>query len=251
MTIQTTSNTLNFIGTGSAFNVELGNNGAYIKQGRELFLIDCGASAFGRIRKSDMLQGIEEIHVLLTHTHTDHIGSIGSLIEFVFFGGLGKFANPAVTIYAPNAIGPANRKVSLVDFLTFVGIEDHMYHLVQFESTCHIPNIGHVEAVAVEHVPHLNCFAYIINLDNGKRVYYSGDSNMIPTRILRELHEGNFDAFYQDTCKAEYPGNVHLPITTLAELVKPHARHAVHIMHLDNACLVEEASELGFQVVTA
>ena len=42
---------LKFIGTGSAFNQDLGNTSAYIKDGETLLLIDCGETVFQRIKE--------------------------------------------------------------------------------------------------------------------------------------------------------------------------------------------------------
>ena len=43
--------TIDFIGNGSCFNTEFGNNAAYYKeeQGKRLLLIDCGESIFERV----------------------------------------------------------------------------------------------------------------------------------------------------------------------------------------------------------
>jgi hypothetical protein len=46
---------LKFIGTGSAFNTNLGNTSAYIKYDNDLLLIDCGESIFERLIKNDIL----------------------------------------------------------------------------------------------------------------------------------------------------------------------------------------------------
>ena len=42
---------LKFIGTGSAFNTELGNTSAYIKQNKTLLLIDAGPTVFARAKE--------------------------------------------------------------------------------------------------------------------------------------------------------------------------------------------------------
>lgn len=72
---------------------------------------------------------------------------------------------------------------------------------------------------------------------------------MIPAAVLNELVDGGFDEFYQDTCVAEYPGNVHLPLSLLTELIPAAVRSKVYCMHLDAGFPVKEAIDRGFNVV--
>ena len=76
---------LNFLGRGSAFNPKEGNTSAYFIENNELFLIDCGEDIFERIIKNNVLKDIEKINALITHTHSDHIGSLGSLIMYSYY----------------------------------------------------------------------------------------------------------------------------------------------------------------------
>jgi len=73
---------LEFISTGSAFNAALGNNSAYYKAGKSLVLFDCGGSVFGTMVRGGLLSGVADIMVVITHTHPDHVGSLGDLILY-------------------------------------------------------------------------------------------------------------------------------------------------------------------------
>jgi ribonuclease BN (tRNA processing enzyme) len=235
---------LNFIGCGSAFNTELGNNGAFIKKDNVLFLIDCGSSTFGRIQQLNLLQDVEQICVLMTHTHADHVGSLGDLILYGYYS-MGKLFEPNVTVFAPFEL-----KIGYI--LSLMGVEENTYRLSQFSESAgfHYGDF-HIRftPVHVEHVKELRCYGYIIHSDD-KVVYYSGDSNMIPESVLIAFENGEFDLFYQDTCKADYEGNVHLSLRKLDELIDYNLRDRVYCMHLDNGFNKEEAEELGFNVVT-
>lgn len=235
---------LNFIGCGSAFNTELGNNGAFIKKDNVLFLIDCGSSTFGRIQKLNLLQEVEHICVLLTHTHSDHVGSLGDLILYGYYS-MGKLFEPSVTVFAPYDL-------KIKHLLKMMGVEGNTYKLIQFSESAgfHYDDF-HIRftPVTVKHVEELNCFGYIIHYNN-KVIYYSGDSNMIPESILTAFENGEFDLFYQDTCKADYEGNVHLSLRKLDELIEFNLRDKVYCMHLDNGFNKVEAQELGFNVVS-
>ena len=237
---------LNFIGNGAAFNTALGNNNAYRKEGSHLFLIDCGSTNFSRLIERNLLDGIEEITVLQTHLHSDHVGSLGDLIGYAFYI-LATKQTPKVTILAPEAL-----KEDLQNILQAEGITDDQYDLTVLDDKyepADLPGITSIETYEVTHVPHLRCFAYLFVMD-GKTVYYSGDCNMIPEAILEKLLSGEIDVFYQDTSKADFEGNVHLSLRKLSELVPPEKRNIIHCMHLDVSFSVEEAKALGYQVTS-
>ncbi|HFK1435080.1 TPA: MBL fold metallo-hydrolase [Bacillus cereus] len=233
---------LNFIGCGSAFNTKLGNNGAFIKSDDILFLIDCGSSTFERIQRAGLLEGVNHIEVLLTHTHPDHVGSLGDLIFYGFYS-MGELMKPNVTVFTPY-----NLKIR--HLLKMMGVDEGTYKLCQFDKTAGI-HYGdfhmNFEAIPVTHVAELDCFGYLISYQN-KLAYYSGDSNDIPQNILHDFDKGKIDLFYQDTCKADYEGNVHLSLRKLNDLIWVN-RDRVYCMHLDNGFDVKEAEELGFNIV--
>ena len=58
---------LNFIGTGSAFNTELGNNSAFVKNNDSLILIDCGGTVFHRLQELSLLDGLQNLYIVITH----------------------------------------------------------------------------------------------------------------------------------------------------------------------------------------
>lgn len=236
---------LNFIGCGSAFNTELGNNGAFVKSDNVLFLIDCGSSTFSRIQQSELLKDVEEICVLLTHTHADHIGSLGDLILYSYYS-MGKLTEPILHVFAPYDLG-------IRHLLKMMGVEGNTYNLTQFDISAgfHYGDFHiNFEPIPVNHVKELDCYGYIIHYEN-KIIYYSGDCYEIPQDIVDSLHDGEFDVFYQDTCKADYEGNVHLSLRKLDEVIHDHARNKVYCMHLDGEFKINEAKELGFNVVNS
>ena len=74
-----------FLGWGAAFNPKEGNNSAYFVENNQLFLIDCGESIFERLIESGVLERIQSINLMITHTHSDHVGSLGSLVMYSFY----------------------------------------------------------------------------------------------------------------------------------------------------------------------
>ena len=76
---------LNFIGTGSAFNTELGNTSAFVKKNNSLLLIDCGGTVFHRFQELNIFEGLENLYIIITHTHPDHVGSLGEVIFYSYY----------------------------------------------------------------------------------------------------------------------------------------------------------------------
>lgn len=236
---------LKFIGSGSAFNTKLGNNSAYYKEGNQLLLIDCGSNIFHRIKESNLLESVEQIHVLVTHTHADHVGSLADLILYTYYSH-GEFAKAKVNVYfisntSVDSILALNGCVDgvhynsvVVNYITPKAIEGTNISFYFFDS---------------EHVDEIP--SYSIELKIGETlVYYSGDTSHIDRITLSAIENDFYNLAYIDTCKADYEGNVHLSLRKLSELIKPELRHKVWCMHLDEGFNREEAQELGFNVVT-
>src|SRR5574344_298128 len=76
---------LKFLGRGSAFNVEEGNTAAYFKIDKNLILIDCGELIFERLITKKILDDVDDIYVFITHLHSDHVGSLLSLINYAYY----------------------------------------------------------------------------------------------------------------------------------------------------------------------
>lgn len=232
---------LKFIGNGSAFNVERGNNSAFYIKGEEMLLIDCGSNIFERILKANLLQGIKHIHILVTHTHADHVGSLADLILYTYYSH-GEFAKIKVNVYSTHWIG-------IEELLKLNGViesEHYYYNELRLNKETNI-GICYVTAVPSIHVKELSSNSYIIKIYN-KKIYYSGDLNVLHKVDRAMINLQEYDYSYIDTCKADYEGNVHLSLRKLSEAIKPDARHKVWCMHLDNGFDIDEAKKLGFNV---
>lgn len=237
---------LKFIGTGSAFNVKRGNNSAYFKSedGSTLYLIDCGSTTYSRLIDRKIMSGVLFVRVIITHTHPDHIGSLGDLIFHLSYN-IGLYDCIRTTVYAP-------KEMNVVDILKHQGLVDDVHYIykdipedgiwidAEFNDACY------VVPVKVNHVAELECRGYIITQGN-KKIYYSGDANMIPEDILMILNQRGFTHFYQDVSGAS-KNPVHLTYTQLLEMVSPDALDRVTIMHLDDKMDYEEARILGIKI---
>ena len=230
---------LKFIGTGSAFNTKLGNTSAYIKENNTLLLLDCGELTFDRILSLNLLNDVNEVHIAVTHTHPDHIGSLGSLIFYCYFI---KKIKPI--FHAADT--------DCIRVLQYMGITEEHCNFDSI-SPCIIENLD-VLLTFIEnnHVKELVSFGILLVKDfnelHRKVIYYSGDSCDIKDDTINALKNGQIDYLYQDTCKADYDGNVHLSLRKLTELIPKELRCNVMCIHLDSGFDVLEAKELGFNV---
>ncbi|ERJ13095.1 MBL fold metallo-hydrolase [Haloplasma contractile] len=189
----------NFLGIGSAFNTNLGNTSCYIKEKDSLLLVDCGGTVFHEIRKKDLFDGINNIHIIITHTHPDHIGSLGEVIFYAYY-----LLQIKTKIYYPN--------YKLINQLfSCIGVKDEMFEVYDHKSLeIQDLNLGRpkLSFIPVFHLETVDAFSFIIERDN-KKIYYSGDSNRIPEQVLSSFKEGKIDVLYQDTCGLDYDGNAH------------------------------------------
>jgi len=222
---------LNFIGNGSCFNTEFGNNAAYYEeeQGKRLLLIDCGESIFERIRKLKLLEKAEDINVLITHLHTDHVGSLSSLI---FFCEYAKGIKP--TILYP-------QKKKLEQFLELTGNEPDTFQIIE-PSKC---EKFQIEEVKQQHTRFVDAYGYVLEL-GGKRIYYSGDTKTIPAKVMQEFREGKIDEFYQDVSR--YNTLAHMSIEELKQLFSKEERSKITCMHFDDEITRQMAECLGFNI---
>lgn len=226
---------LKFIGNGDDYNYKLGNNSSFIKERDYLFLIDCGKTVFDGILKLSLLDNIKEVYALITHIHHDHVGSLHSLIEHNYNNNIKTTVmHPTSDVMSVLSKDSINREM-----FSYISPEDFKY----FDIKSHI----------TKHIKYLNAFGYTLFKDN-QRIYYSGDTCIIPPKILQELLQGKFDIAYFDTCSLDegycasinYP---HLSVETLEKAIPANLRNKIWCMHLDELFDVQRVKKLGFNVV--
>lgn len=225
------NNTLKFIGNGSCFNTTFGNNSAYYidEEKQSLLLIDCGESVFERLMKQKILEKVKDIHVLITHMHTDHVGSLPSLLFFCEY----------VKGIVPTVIYPEKNKMS--QFLSLVGNEPQAYKLIT-PSECEEYRIHEINQ---EHSGFINAYGYVLRIGD-RCIYYSGDTKTIPQSIIESFRNGKIDEFYQDVSRYDTPA--HMNIETLSRLFHKDERNKITCMHFDDDITKNKAECLGFNI---
>jgi ribonuclease BN (tRNA processing enzyme) len=230
---------LKFIGSGRALNTSLGNNSAFIKEGKSLLLIDCGSTVFSKIQALNLLDGIKNIYVLITHRHPDHIASLGDLLFYVHF-----IVKADITILTPD-------DANVVKLLKYMGVDRSLYNIIKLPEEYQLINddfeIG-IKNVRVSHVEDFECYGYILNYKK-IRIYYSGDANDLPEEVHKDFLENRISYIYHDVCSFEYPDNPHMFIDKLCNLFGREDRSRVFCMHYDEEFDKLRAIQLGFNLV--
>lgn len=225
---------LNFLGIGSAFNPAWKNTSAYFIKGDHFFLLDAGESVFAALFEKGYLKQYTKLTVFITHTHSDHVGSLPSMLSYCY-NVLGK----KMEVYYP--------KKELQILLDYMGIEREAYEFHcgmdwKFDDVS-------VQAIPVRHAEDIHCFGYKICGSEGS-IYYSGDGYQIPEKIVEDFLDGKISRIYQDT--AEFPSShlSHCPLEELERIFPEKDRKRVFCMHFTTD-FFEKLEQLGFSYVNA
>lgn len=234
---------LKFIGTGSAFNQDLGNTSAYIKDGETLLLIDCGETVFQRIKEIKLLDDVKKVYIAITHNHSDHIGSLGSLVEYLYF--IKEIVPNFVLANGDNAV---EQEKSLRDYLTSVGVAEDKYDFVYGDMMEEVlTNLLKVEMPQVKHSKVLTSYAVELYFKD-LIIYYTGDQNDLSylKKIAKKLKEN--DLVYTDCSLRDYKNRIHVTLAELEEIFTEEQRDKVICMHFENYNTYSEAKNAGFKV---
>lgn len=229
---------LKFVGIGSAFNTKLFNTSSYLKKENNLFLIDCGGTVFRRLQELNLIQGVKKTYIIITHTHPDHVGSLGDLIFYCNY----------ILKHKPMIISPNKEGVEKV--LNSFGVASNLYEFENSETVYLKDNeFGeiNIEFIKVTHSKSMLTYGFIMN-SGGENIYYSADCNSINDYVFNKFQAGQISKIYQDTCGVDYPGNGHMSLIKLKERIPQDIRGKVYCMHLDENISEEQIKDAGFKM---
>lgn len=223
-----------FLGCGSAYNPQQKNTSAYCILQNNLIVFDCGETVFETLYSKRLLEDVQSVVILITHFHSDHIGSLGSMISY-FHCRLKK------QIYL---LYPSD---SICSLLEQMGLPRSFYSYTPvFPALPSVP--VRAQPIPVQHDPSIACYGYLIEQDN-MRIFYGGDSCQIPESILTMLLSGTLHRVYQDmTYEAADPAHAHGSLEELSRQVPPAERKKVYAMHFDHD-FSAQILDAGFSVI--
>lgn len=236
---------LKFIGTGSAFNTELGNTAAYIKQDKTLLLIDAGATVFSRAKEIGLLDEVENVYIVITHMHTDHVGSLGNFIEYLT---IIKGVTPNIILVNDDLA--EKQENDLRTYLEKVGLTEDDYEFTYGDMMEDVfTDLVKIELVGVQHSKKLDSHAVEIYFKD-KTIYYTGDQNDhgYLKNIAKKLTKN--DLVYTDCTARDYKGRIHVTIDELDQIFSSEQKDQITCMHFDNFASYQEAKSRGFKVAT-
>lgn len=235
---------LKFTGRGAMLYPKEGNTAAYFESKEAFFLIDCGEDVAAKLIRDNKLTKEKEYYLFLTHTHSDHIGSLGTLQQYLYWccGKKLKIVTSSQMKY----------QEEIQKVLDGFGLVPGTYEWVEEKSLDHqFEEFHSIRFVRSNHgdTPLASC-AIIINSEDGNTLY-TGD--IADDTIIREFitYNGahNIDKMYVDTSFQKSP--VHVSLEELMSAVPVSLRGKVYCMHINDARLLPLIEENGFGVVRA
>ena len=218
---------LTFLGRGSAFADE--HNSAFFVDNGNLILIDCPMSTFEKLNDMNLTL-FDQIYLLVTHTHGDHVSGIGMLVDLLQFS-----VKTPITIVAPSkeVEGDLFYLLSRIE-----GCNDSWYELTNTED---LDKEWLVCSIQTTHTEELSgkCFGYCLTVD-GQRVVYTGDTN---TLIPYEKYISNGSYLFVEM--SAYKSPVHLYCVDMKDKIKELVDRGVHVylMHMDDEKRIGEVMQ--------
>lgn len=230
-----------FLGRGSAFNSYEGNTSAYFIDKNELFLIDCGESIFETIMENKLLDNINCINLMITHTHSDHVGSLGTLIMYCYY-----VINKKVNIIISK---DCLYKNDLIDLIRIFGCTNEMYTIIEekeFDNKYELFN--NIRFIKTNHVSQISSYGILFETNNGL-LYYSGDTSDL-NNISEHIQSNKIiNKLYVDVTSTNTKNNVHVYIGNLNNLIPDYLKSKVYCMHINDKKCIELAKKYKFNVV--
>lgn len=227
---------VSFIGIGSAFSTLEENTSAYIKKDNKMLLIDCGETTARSIIKNNILEGVEELYILISHTHSDHIGSIGTLLFYSRYRKniLSKLVLPDDEEYINN----------IKEYLSIIEITDEVDY-VDSETVKTEFDLKEFKFLKATHTDNIPCYGFVLE-DDENITYYTGDNSNLD--YIRHYIQYDNSIIYTEICNDPNLQNQHLYLPYLEEILSMDERKRVFLMHIDESLNIDDLKQKGFNI---
>ena len=228
---------LHFLGCGAAFNPDLGNTAAYWAEGDQLLLLDCGETVFSRLLSRGALQKKKQVYAAVSHLHSDHCGSLGSLALYCKFVLDAQF-----TLLVPDDAAYVQALRALMGMYG-VGPEDYA---LRPHGALDFSAIFSRRYVPTSHAPGMPCFSFVLETPEGG-VFYSADTNTAAQLLDFLQSHGRVHRIYMEAALEDAPDSVHLSLKRLTEALPPALYPVTRLMHLNGDACRAAGEALGLR----
>ncbi len=218
---------IEWIGTGAGLNPLLGNTAFLVKgDASRTLLVDCGCTVPVELLKRGQLESVTDI--IITHTHSDHIGGLEALALMNYFVWRRRGDDRPCLHLATKLFARSLWEHSLRGGLEAMQNDLNEPFCATLDSFFKIV-VGRVVSIpglpAITFVPTLHAISmenYGLYFDNG--IYYSGDTVEAPPSEPRII--------FQDCQFRETPDAVHISYQRLKKDLSPETKAKTHLVHL-------------------
>lgn len=246
-----------FLGVGSAFNPSQGNTSCYFKIEDKLILVDCGSDVFPKIKKIiDKNKDITKLYVMITHLHSDHVGSLSSLIEYWYY-----VKNTKVNLIYPEPVELAHilesnlLKNNMYEFWLTSGRDKDDTYVIPFSCYDYSMKIKPIKLIHSIY-NQIYSFGYIVQYKSKSFIFVWDTCDVHPEifRIFNELinepatnyelgyNEKREIFLFHDTCLLDCAGNAHTNYYKLINIFEEN-RDKIFFVHMDNKDKLDEIAK--------
>ncbi len=232
---------LTFMGRGAAFNVMEGNTNAYYIEDDKLLMVDCGETMFEKMRKNNILDGIKEVYVLVSHTHSDHCGSLGSFGLYCQFVLQSKLK--IIVCHNEEYVN------DLDTLMRIFGCTKKAYEfLYEEEIDGMFKGFDSVRYELTKHDYMLTCYSFVFETNEGA-IFYSADTRVVDNMMhFIDTHE-DIDCIYMEVTDLKNDNDIHLNLDQLLAVMTDEIKEKIYMMHLRNDVCKQKVLDAGFKIV--
>lgn len=216
-----------FLGNGGPFNYEKDNTSAFYLDEKTMYLFDCGEKIASKIIHYQLLDNLENLVIIITHLHSDHVSSLEPLLTYLklFKQGI------KVTVIYPN-------EEKLKQLLSAYSFNDDVTIISKM-----INNTVSIYPYKTTHIG--EAYSYYF-LTKDLKFYYSGDTSAVNKDAVNKLEKGEINYLYHEV--ALFKSAVHTDLDTLSDMIDSSIRHKVYLMHFSDEKTVLESQKRGFNI---